>query len=171
MVWSRNKRLAKNKRKAAARKKPKQKRRSKPELVVKTLISPNLIWMYPYLRKAKLRMPGLPLPRRIRSTKPTKTRIMRVLGNAYFGPKTVVLATHNQVTYLDRRGKLKVSKIVRLPKAQILDTLAHELAHFEYPDHGYEHEEFTRSIFKTFELKEKCPYCKGSGKRQLESKP
>lgn len=146
-------------------------RRSKPELVIKTQFSPNLAWMYPFIRKAKQRMPTLALPLRIRSCRPTRKKIMRVLGNAYFASKTVILATHNQLTYLDRRGRLRVKKIVRLPKAQMLDTLAHELAHFHYPDHGYEHEEFTRSIFKTFELKEKCPHCKGRGKIQLESKP
>lgn len=158
-------------RKKKTKKKPAQKPRSKAVTALKTQISPNLVWIYPYLRKAKQRMPNLSIPRRIRSTKPTKSRIMRILGNAYFGNRTVVISTHNQVTYLDRRGKLRVKRIVRLPKSQILDTLAHELAHFQYPDHGYEHEEFTRSIFRTFELKEKCPYCKGSGKRQLESKP
>lgn len=158
-------------RKKKTKKKPTQKPRSKAVAALKTQISPNLVWIYPYLRKAKQRMPNLSIPRRIRSTKPTKSRIMRILGNAYFGNRTVVISTHNQVTYLDRRGKLRVKRIVRLPKSQILDTLAHELAHFQYPDHGYEHEEFTRSIFRTFELKEKCPYCKGSGKRQLESKP
>jgi hypothetical protein len=127
--------------------------------------------MYPFLRKAKQKMPNLVLPRKIRSSRPTKSKIMRVLGNAYFGNRTVVIATHTQVTYLNRRGHLRVKKIVRLPKTRILDTLAHEIAHFHYSDHGYEHEEFTRSIFKTFGLKERCPYCKGTGKVQMEGKP
>ncbi|MBL7684765.1 MAG: hypothetical protein JNK65_01885, partial [Deltaproteobacteria bacterium] len=68
-------------------------------------------------------------------------------------------------------GRLKVKKVIRLPKFKILDTLAHELAHFRYPEHNYEHEEYTRMIFRTFDLKEKCPHCKGSGKIELESKP
>src|SRR5262249_33026520 len=147
------------KRKAA----PRGKKRSKPQLFLKTQFSPNLTWMYAYLRRAKLKMPTLILPQKIRSFKPTRKKIMRVLGNAYFGNRTVVIATHTQVTYLNRKGDQKVKKIVRLPKARILDTLAHEIAHFHYEDHGYEHEEFTRSIFKTFGLKERCPYCKGTG--------
>ena len=148
-----------------------RKKRSKAELILKTELSPQLHWVYIYLRKAKLKMPNLVLPKRIRSFRPTKTKIMRVLGNAYFDNRTVVIATHTQTTYMNRKGELKVKKIVRLPKARILDTLAHEIAHFQYEDHGYEHEEFTRSIFKTFGLKEKCPYCKGTGKVQLEGKP
>ncbi|HCU24255.1 MAG TPA: hypothetical protein DF383_04480 [Deltaproteobacteria bacterium] len=153
------------------KKKKLPKKRSKPGLVLKTQFSSHLTWMFPYLRKAKLKMPTLILPNRVRSFKPTKSKIMRVMGNAYFSNRTVVIATHTQVTYLNRRGDLRVKKIVRLPKAKILDTLAHEIAHFKYAEHGYEHEEFTRSIFKTFGLKEKCPHCKGSGKIQLEGKP
>jgi len=152
--------------KAAPRKKS-----SKLGMVIKTEFSPHLTWMYVYLRKAKQKMPNLILPNRIRSFRPTKSKIMRVLGNAYFSNRTVVIATHTQLTYMNRKGDLKVKKIVRLPKARILDTLAHEIAHFQYEDHGYEHEEFTRSIFKTFGLKEKCPYCKGTGKIELEGKP
>ncbi|MFO1464178.1 MAG: hypothetical protein U1F66_10420 [bacterium] len=165
------------KRKTSRRSGPRRKtpkgvtKRSKAELVIKTEFSPHLHWMHGYLRRAKLKMPTLILPNRIRSFRPTRSKIMRVLGNAYFGNRTVVIATHTQVTYLNRQGDLKVKKIVRLPKARILDTLAHEIAHFHYPDHGYEHEEFTRSIFKTFGLKERCPYCKGTGKIQLEGKP
>ena len=157
-----------NPRKKPAKRLPK--RRSKPGLFIKTKFSPELTWLYTYLHKAKGKMPNLVLPNRIRSTKPSRTRIMRVLGNAYFANRMVVIATHNQVTYLNRRGELRVRKIVRLSKAHILDTLAHEIAHFHYPDHGYEHEEFTRAIFKTFGLKEKCPYCKGTGKVQMEGK-
>jgi len=155
-------------------KKPKTrpvKKRSKAELVIRTKFSPHLAWTYPFLRKAKMKMPTLVLPNRIRSFRPTKTKIMRVLGNAYFADRTVVIATHTQLTYLNRKGQLKVKSIVRLPKNRILDTLAHEIAHFQYADHGYEHEEFTRSIFKTFGLKERCPHCKGTGKVQLEGKP
>jgi excinuclease UvrABC ATPase subunit len=142
--------------------------KSKPELVIKTKISPNLAWIYPYLRRAKLKMPNLVLPDRIRSTKPSKARIMRVMGNAYVHNKTIVIATHNQLTYMNKKGELKVRRITRMPKAKMLDTLAHEMAHLHYPKHGYEHEEFTRAIFKTFDLTEKCPQCKGSGKIPME---
>jgi len=141
--------------------------RAKSAHLVKTKISPQLIWTYPYLLKAKRKMPSLVMPRQIRPYRPNSNRIMRVLGNVYFEKKLIVIATHTQLTGLGRKGNLKVKKVIRLPKSQILDTLAHELAHFRYPDHGYEHEEYTRVIFKTFGLKEKCPNCKGSGRVEL----
>lgn len=145
-----------------------QRPKSKAGLVIKTQISPTLAWMYPYLRKAKGKMPTLMLPVRIRSTRPSTSRIMRVMGNVYLHNRTIVIATHTQNTYMNRRGRLRVKQVSRLPKAKILDTLAHEMAHLHYPDHGYEHEQFTRAIFQTFDLKEKCPHCKGTGKVQME---
>jgi hypothetical protein len=148
-----------------------ERRRSRVAEVIRSKISPQLGWLYPYLFRAKSKMPSLVLPKQIRPYKPTRKKIMRVLGNVYFDKKLVVVATHTQVTGLDKRGNLKVKKIIRLPKSQILDTIAHELAHLRYNDHGYEHEEYTRMIFKTFGLKEKCPHCRGSGKIELESKP
>lgn len=149
----------------------KTRRRSRMAEVIPAKISAQLGWVYPYLMKAKRKMPSLTLPRQVRPYRPNPKKIMRVLGNVYFDRKLVVVATHTQVTGLDKRGNLKVKKIIRLPKARILDTLAHELAHLRYPDHGYEHGEYTRMIFKTFGLKEKCPYCKGTGRIELESKP
>jgi len=139
--------------------------------LVKIKISPQLAWVYPYILKAKNKMPSLSLPKQIKTFKPTKTKIMRVFGNIYFEKKLIVIGTHTQQTYLNKKGQLKVKKIVRLSKVKILDTLAHEIAHLRYPDHGYEHDEYTRMIFKTFGLKEKCPHCKGSGKIEIESKP
>lgn len=142
--------------------------RSKPELVITTQISPHLAWVYPYLRRAKLKMPNLVLPVRIRSYRPSLTRIMRVMGNAYVDSKTIIVATHNQLTHLNPRGELKVKKVVQLSKPQILDTLAHEVAHLTFPKHGYEHESLTRAIFRTFNLKEKCPHCRGTGKIPMD---
>ncbi len=150
---------------------PKKRESLKADLGIRSKISPKLVWMFPYLKKAKQKMPSLVLPRHIKPYKPLKNKIMRVLGNVYFASKVIVIATHTQQTYLNKKGQLRVKKIVRLPKSRMLDTLAHELAHFRFPDHGYEHEEFTRIIFKTFDLKEKCPHCKGSGKIELEPKP
>lgn len=134
-------------------------------------ISPRLQWVMPYLKKAKHQMPSLIMPTQIRSFKPTKKRIMRVLGNVYFETRIIVLATHTQQTYRNSRGKLAVKRIVGIPRSEILDTLAHELAHIHCPDHGYEHEQFTKTIFRTFGIQTKCPHCKGSGKIPLESKP
>src|SRR5262245_6550906 len=150
---------------------PAKKRSSQEAISVRSKLSPKLAWMYPYLVKAKKKMPSLTLPKQIRSFRPDHGRIMRVFGNIYFGKRLIVVGTHTQVTYMNKKGQLKVRKIIRLPKARILDTLAHELAHLRYVDHGYEHEEYTKAIFKTFDLKEKCPHCKGTGKIELECKP
>lgn len=163
--------LPKLKKKGMVSKAPKKRQSFRADLGIRTKISPKLAWMFPYLKKAKSKMPSLVLPRQIRPYKPIKSKIMRVLGNVYFASKVIVIATHTQQTYLNKKGKLRVKKVLRLPKARMLDTLAHELAHFRYPDHGYEHEEYTRIIFRTFDLKEKCPHCKGSGKVDLEPKP
>lgn len=97
--------------------------------------------------------------------------MMRVLGNVYFETRIVVLATHTQQIEKTPRGRLKVKKIVRLPHQEILDTLAHELAHVRYPEHDYEHDEYTRSIFKAFGVMQRCPRCRGTGKVLMESKP
>lgn len=140
-----------------------------PKLRVK--ISPRLQWVLPYLKKAKMMMPSLVVPTQIRSFRPDKKRIMRVVGNVYFETRIVVLATHTQQTYRNSRGKTSVRKIVAIPRNEILDTLAHELAHISYPEHGYEHEEYTKTIFKTFGLTQKCPTCQGIGKVPVESKP
>ncbi len=142
-------------------------KRSRELVTVRSKVSPQLTWIYPYLKKAKVKMPSLMLPKQVRPFKPTRTKIMRVLGNVYFAKKVIVIATHTQVTYLNKKGELKVKKIIKLPKSRMLDTLAHELAHFKYPEHGYEHEQFTKIIFKTFNLTEKCPHCRGSGKKRI----
>lgn len=155
-------------RRMSQKRRPKPK--SKPESVMTTKISPQLTWVYPYLLQAKFKMPNLVLPNRIRSHRPSMTRIMRVMGNAYVESKTIVIATHNQITYLDKKGDLKIKKLVQLSKAEMLDTLAHEVAHLTYPRHGYEHESFTRAIFRTFNLKEKCPHCRGTGKVPMDVK-
>ena len=141
------------------------------EIRIPVKVSPRLQWVLPYVKKAKARMPSLLLPTQIRSFKPTKKKIMRVFGNVYFETRIIVLATHTQQTGLTKRGRTRVKKIVAIPRNQILDTLAHELAHMKYPEHDYEHEEYTRTIFKTFGLTEKCPTCKGSGRVNIESEP
>ncbi len=163
--------LPKPHKKASPLKRVKKRQSFRADVELRTKISPKLGWMFPYLKKAKQKMPSLVLPRQLRPYRPVKNKIMRVLGNVYFANKVIVVATHTQQTYLNKKGRLRVKKVIRLPKSRMLDTLAHELAHFRYQDHGYEHEEYTRIIFKTFDLKEKCPHCKGSGKIELEPRP
>lgn len=145
--------------------------KKRDDLKLKIKVSPRLQWILPYIRKAKAKMPGLILPTQIRSFKPTRKRIMRVLGNVYFESRVIVLFTHTQLTYKNTKGKVRVKKIVSLPRPQILDTLAHELAHMKYPDHNYEHEEYTRTVFRTFEITQKCPTCRGTGRVPMESHP
>ncbi len=114
MTRANTKKSSGTKQRGVARSKP----HSKPELVLETQISPNLAWMFPYLRRIQSKMPNLVLPKKIRSHKPNTQKIMRVLGNAYCHNQTIVIATHNQVTYLNRKGELRVKRIVRLPKEQ-----------------------------------------------------
>ncbi len=146
-------------------------KKKEDDIRIRVKISPRLVWVTPYLRRAKSRMPSLVLPTQIRSFKPTKTRIMRVLGNVYFETRIIVIATHTQITYKTKTGRIRVKSIVPIPRAQILDTLAHELAHISYPDHNYEHEEYTKTIFRTFGITQRCSHCRGSGRIAIESKP
>ncbi|MBI2340978.1 MAG: hypothetical protein HYU99_11540 [Deltaproteobacteria bacterium] len=148
-----------------------RKKKKKREIKIRVKVSPRLQWAIPYLKKAKARMPSLILPTQIRSFMPVRRKIMRVLGNVYFETRIIVLATHTQQTTTTKRGRIRVKKIVAIPRAEILDTLAHELAHMRYPEHNYEHDEYTRTIFKTFDMTQKCPTCKGTGRVQMESKP
>lgn len=141
------------------------------EAKLRVKVSPRLQWVLPYIKKAKARMPTLILPTQIRSFKPTSSRIMRVLGNVYFETRIIVIATHTQQTYKTAKGHVRVKKIIAIPRTEILDTLAHELAHMRYPDHDYEHEEYTKTIFRTFGVTQKCLVCRGTGRVEIESKP
>ena len=152
-------------------KKKGKERKKGVEVKIRVKVSPRLQWTIPYLKKAKARMPSLILPTQIRSFKPTRRKIMRVLGNVYFETRIIVLATHTQQTHNAKSGKIRVKKIVAIPRAEILDTLAHELAHMRYPEHNYEHDEYTRTIFKTFGMTQKCSACRGTGRIGIESKP
>ena len=145
----------------ATKKKPAHKKKHPVDAV---RISPQLKWLEPYLRRAKDKMPGLEIPRNIRPFKPPKNKIMRTLGNAYFDSRTISLATHDQMLQKQPDNTYLVYRIVKLSKRRILETFAHELAHFHYQDHNYEQDEFTKIIFKAFGLKETCFHCGGTGK-------
>ena len=127
-------------------------------------ISNQLKWTEPYLRRAKDKMSSLELPKQIRPFKPSKNKILRVLGNLHFDTKTISLATHDQLLQKQKDGTYEVYRIVKISKQRILETLAHELAHLHYPDHGFEQDEFTKVIFRALKVKEVCPTCKGEGK-------
>lgn len=132
----------------------------------KPAISKNLAWIERYLRKTKKKMPGLTMPLRIRSWKHTPRKEQRVWGTCDQESKTVTLATHKIIWV---RGKKRMKrKAVALSRKDILQTFAHELAHFRYDDHTYEQECYSRSIFDTFGMKDKCPHCNGKGKVPAE---
>lgn len=128
----------------------------------KPKISKHLNWMERFLRKAKKKMPALTMPLRIRSWKHTPRKEQRVWGTCDRETKTITLATH-KIIYI--RGKKRMRrKAVALPRKDILQTFAHELAHLRYDDHTYEQECYGRMIFDTFIAKDKCPTCNGKGK-------
>ncbi len=128
----------------------------------KPTISPSLAWIERYLRKAKKKMPGITMPLRIRSWKHTPRREQRVWGTCDQGTRTITLATHKIIMV---RGKKRMKrKAVALSHKEILQTFAHELAHFRYGDHTYEQECYSRSMFDTFGVKDKCPVCAGRGR-------
>ncbi|MBL7686175.1 MAG: hypothetical protein JNK65_09115, partial [Deltaproteobacteria bacterium] len=68
---------------------PKTGHRSRCTVDVRTEISHKLVWVYPYLRKAKEKMPSLTLPKQIRPYRPTREKIMRVFGNVHFEKKLI----------------------------------------------------------------------------------
>lgn len=144
-----------------------KKPRKKP-IFRKPKTSPALAWLERYLRKAKKRMPGLTMPLRIRSWKHTPRKEQRTWGTCDQVNKTITLATHKIVMV---RGKKRMCrKAVALSRKDILMTFAHELAHLRYDDHTYEQECFSRAIFDTFGVKDKCPICNGKGKVPAEYK-
>lgn len=135
---------------------------------IKPKISKTLKWTEKYLNRAWLSMPGLIKPSQIRSYKPTLTKIMRSLGSCSFSDKVIAIATHQTKIKIIHHKKERV--IVLLSKADILLTIAHEIAHLQYENHGYEHKSYARTIFNAFGLKDVCPHCKGKGKVLVEYK-
>jgi len=134
----------------------------------KPVISPALSWLEHYLRKTKKKMPGLTMPLRIRSWKHTPRKEQRVWGTCDQSAKTITLATHKIIMV---RGKKRMKrKAVALSRKEVLQTFAHELAHLRYDDHTYEQVCYSRSIFDTFSVKDKCPLCNGKGKVPAEYK-
>ncbi len=143
------------------------KKRKKP-VFHKPIISPNLAWVERFLRKVKKKMPGLTMPLRIRSWKHTPRKEQRVWGTCDQETKTITLATHKIILV---RGKKRMKrKAVALSRKEILQTFAHELGHLRYDDHTYEQECYSRSIFDTFSIKDRCSLCGGSGRVHAEYK-
>ncbi len=128
---------------------------------IRVAISKNLKWLEPYLRRAKQRMPTLILPSRIRSYCPTLKREQLSWGSCDLETKTVTLCTHKII--IMRGIKRNTKKQVALSEKEILMTLAHEIAHFRYPRHGYEQESYARTVFHAMGVIDTCPICDGRG--------
>lgn len=127
-----------------------------------------LAWLDVYLKRAKRKMPALELPRRIRSFVPRLDRKHRTWGACSITDRTITLATH-QVEKVERkingsRKKKKIKVLSQLSHREVLMTLAHELAHLEYPNHDYQQQWYALTIFNTFGLHDTCPHCNGRGK-------
>lgn len=127
-----------------------------------------LSWLEVYLKRAKRKMPALELPRRIRSFVPRLDRKHRTWGTCSITDRTITLATH-QVEKVERRmngskKKTRLKVLSQLSHREVLMTLAHELAHLEYPGHDYEQQWYALAIFNTFGLHDTCPHCNGRGK-------
>lgn len=153
---------AKTRRKAGKGRSPKPTRkRVRTSRVAKIKISKPLSWMEKYLKRVERMMPAMTMPRAIRSFIPNPKKRHRTLGNCCIEDRTITLATHS-LKQITKDGKKK-NVLVPLPHLEILQTLAHELSHLAYAQHGYEQEWYGRTIFHTFGLHEKCPHCGGKG--------
>jgi len=135
---------------------------------IHVLISKNLTWLEPYLRRAKKRMQKLILPTRIRSYKPSLRKEMKSWGSCEIKTRTITLATHKIIVM--KGFKRSTKKLVALSEKEVLMTLAHEMAHFVYEKHGYEQESYARTIFHAMGVQETCPLCQGKGKIPAEYK-
>jgi len=127
-----------------------------------------LSWLDVYLKRAKRRMPALTLPRKILSFVPHLDRKHRTWGTCSITDRTITLATH-QIEKVERRvngskKKKRFKVLSQLSHREVLMTLAHELAHLEYPNHDYQQQWYALAIFNTFGLHDKCPHCNGRGK-------
>lgn len=125
-------------------------------------ISKPLAWMAKYLARVERRMPTMTLPRVIRSFRPHPKKEHRTLGSCCRSDRTITLATHSTAERTVKGRKRRV--LIALSRLELLQTLAHELSHLAYEQHGYEQEWYGRTIFNTLGLKEPCPHCEGRGR-------
>ncbi len=130
--------------------------------VARIRIAASLTWVDRYLARARRRMPTMALPKVIRAFRPNPKKKHRTLGSCCRADASINIATH---TVEVREIKGRKRRILReLTRLEILQTLAHELAHLAYERHDYEQEWYARTIFHTFGLTETCPHCEGKGK-------
>ena len=128
-----------------------------------TRISENLQWVERYLRRAKVHMPSLSLPKQIRSYRPHLSKEQRVWGTCAIDTKIITLMTHRAVVS-QNGGRRPKKKHLAIPQREMLMTLAHELSHLRFEAHNYEQESYARTIFTAFGVKDKCAHCSGSGR-------
>ena len=141
------------------------------QLPLRIKVSRDLHWVLPYLEKTHQYLPRLQMPIAIRSYKPSKSRRLRTLGSSYYDEGIINLATYEQTFIREGRRKKAIKGLRRMPRYKILETLAHELAHFHVADHNYEHQELTKTIFRTFGLSKNCPTCEGTGEIEMDCNP
>ena len=148
-----------------------RKKKKPASSVARVRITKPLEWLERYLGRAKRKMPALMLPRRVLSYQPRLSARHRTWGSCSVRERTITLATHRVDTVEKKvkgaKGVERVKKekaLVALTHREILMTLAHELAHLEYPEHGYEQKWYALTIFNTFGLYDTCPHCDGKGK-------
>ena len=140
-------------------KKTKRKKRKSPLEGLK--ITKPLLWLEKYLLRAKRIMPALKLPKKILSYRPRLNQKHRNWGSCSITDRIITMATHKHGTVV-RKGAAE-DAIVPVGHREILMTLAHELAHLEYPEHGYEQKWYALTIFNTFGITDACPTCRGKG--------
>jgi hypothetical protein len=145
------------------------KRKKTKSPVASVHIVKPLAWVDTYLARAKRKMPAMILPKQILSYRPRLGAKHRTWGSCSVRERLITLATHRQDTVEKKtkgnKGKAKKEKVlIALTHREILMTLAHELAHLEYPEHGYEQKWYALTIFNTFGLYDTCPHCDGKGK-------
>jgi hypothetical protein len=131
--------------------------------VARVKISKTLAWVEKYLRRVERLMPATTMPRAIRSFVPNPRKKHRTLGNCCLDDRTITLATHSIKLRTMKDGKKK-RELIPLSHLEILQTLAHEMSHLAYEEHGYEQEWYGRTIFHTFGIREACPHCHGKGR-------
>ena len=131
--------------------------------VARVKISKTLVWVEKYLRRVERLMPATTMPSAIRSFVPNPRKKHRTLGNCCLDDRTITLATHSIKVRTMKDGKKK-RELIPLSHLEILQTLAHEMSHLAYEEHGYEQEWYGRTIFHTFGIKEVCQHCHGKGR-------
>jgi hypothetical protein len=105
-----------------------------------TRISKDLIWLQPFIKSVRSLVPLKKVRRFFAYKLPLDKRELAVAWctNNNDGTYTISFSTHDRV--VKRVGNcFEYTGYARRCRAEILDTLAHELAHLKYFDHDIRH--------------------------------